>query len=101
MDFAEMAAQFEGDGQALLNEWNERAAAVHAAAAAANEVPFTTDLPTILMKLLPLVLTLLSTGFTPAALLGLLPQILAVLFPTLDASLVETLVKIIGFFVDR
>lgn len=99
-DYSAMAAAFEADGADLLKQWNERVTELGVSADPAVALSFT-DLPALLMKLMPLVTMLLTSGFTPAALLALLPEVVKVLFPQLDATLVELLQKIIAFFLNR
>lgn len=96
-DYAAMAASFDAQGQDLLKQWNDRVAELGVAGDPGLSV---TDLPALLMKLMPLVTMLLTTGFTPAALLALLPEVVKVLFPQLDATLVELLQKIITFLLN-
>lgn len=101
-DYSAMAAAFEAEGGDLLKQWDERVAEIGVTASSDPAVGLTvTDLPALLMKLMPLVTMLLTTGFTPAALLTLLPDVVKVLFPQLDATLVELLQKIIAFFLNR
>lgn len=88
-------------GADLLRQWNERAQVVsaNAEAAGAPMAPEALDLSSILMQLVPIIVALLSGGFTPVALLALIPQILTILFPNLDAGLLEILKQILAFFV--
>lgn len=99
MDYSAMAASFDAQGSDLLKQWNDRVAELGVANGV--EAINIADLPALLMKLMPLVTLLLTSGFTPAALLALLPEVVKVLFPQLDATLVELLQKIIAFFIDR
>lgn len=95
MDF--LTAAHTARGADLIRQWNERAAVVSAAVDGAS--PQAIDLPTILMQILPIIVALLTTGFTPAALLTVLPTIIGILFPNLDSGLVALLKQIIEFFV--
>lgn len=96
-DYSAMAAAFDAQGSDLLKQWNDRVAELGVSAAPGISVA---DLPALLMKLMPLVTLLLTTGFTPAALLAILPDVVKVLFPQLDATLLDLLQKIVAFLMN-
>lgn len=98
-DYSAMAAAFEADGADLLKQWNERVAELGVSADPAVGLTVA-ELPALLLKLMPLVTMLLTTGFSPAALLAILPDVVKVLFPQLDAALVDLLQKIVAFLMN-
>lgn len=103
MDFAAMALERDARGRELLRQWDERAARVleNNAANGAPEAYNITNLAEILMKLMPIITALLAGGFTPAVLLTLIPQIIAILLPQLDPNLGELLAQILAFIIGK
>lgn len=88
-------------GADLLRQWKERCEVVKAAAGDGSYAVSAIDLPAILVQILPIIFALLSGGFTPVALVALIPKLIEILFPNLDAGLVAILNQIIAFFVGK
>lgn len=86
-------------GEELIAAWDARAKVVMAAAGDGTYEVASLDLLGILVKLMPLIAQLLTGGLTPAAVLALLTQALPIIFPKLDAGLLEILKQILAFFV--
>lgn len=99
MDFL-TASQTER-GADLIRQWKHRCieAAVSSTATPEEIGAAFPDISSVLMQILPVIVALLTTGFTPAALLALIPTIIGILFPNLDAGLVELLKQILAFFI--
>lgn len=92
----------------LAIQWGNRVEAIrrdNAERGIVADEPMGFDLATILLtllpKFLPILLAILSGGFSPAILLTLLPDIIKQLFPNLDAGLVSILIQIIESLVKK
>ena len=84
-------------GEELIAAWEARVAELSGGAPAAPGA--IQDLLPVLLKLMPIVTALLTSGLTPAALIGMIVPALAILFPGLDSQLLDILKQILAFIV--